>query len=177
MLADAGYPTGFEFEWTTSQNESWGLPIVEAAIPMLDKVGIKVKVKQVETAVLTELIRKGDFQAFIYSQATGPDPQAALKCFHSATPQSACNYTTFKNAEFDKAIDEAGQTDDAAKRVQLLQKANALLREEAPIWFFNYNKAVLAYQPWLRGLQPNATELALQRYEDLWVDASSPAAK
>ena len=30
---------------------------------------------------------------------------------------------------------------------------------------------------WLRGLQPNATELALQRYEDLWVDASSPAAK
>ncbi|MFH7566594.1 ABC transporter substrate-binding protein, partial [Oceanimonas smirnovii] len=49
LLADAGYPTGFEFEWTTSQNESWGLPIVEAAIPMLDKVGIKVKVKQVET--------------------------------------------------------------------------------------------------------------------------------
>lgn len=63
MLADAGYPTGFEFEWTTSQNESWGLPIVEAAIPMLDKVGIKVKVKQVETAVLAEVIRKGDFQA------------------------------------------------------------------------------------------------------------------
>ena len=26
-------------------------------------------------------------------------------------------------------------------------------------------------------LQANATELALQRYEDLWVDATSPAAK
>ena len=24
MLADAGYPDGFEFELTTSQNESWG---------------------------------------------------------------------------------------------------------------------------------------------------------
>ncbi len=175
LLADAGYPTGFEFEWTTSQNESWGLPIVEAAIPMLDKVGIKVKVKQVETAVLTELIRKGDFQAFIYSQATGPDPQAALKCFHSATPQSACNYTTFKNAEFDKLIDDAGQTDDAAKRVQLLQKANALLREEAPIWFFNYNKAVMAVQPWLKGIQLDATELTHQNVEDLWVDETSPA--
>lgn len=175
LLADAGYPTGFEFEWTTSQNESWGLPIVEAAIPMLDKVGIKVKVKQVETAVLTELIRKGDFQAFIYSQATGPDPQAALKCFHSATPQSACNYTTFKNAEFDKLIDDAGQTDDAAKRVQLLQRANALLREEAPIWFFNYNKAVMAVQPWLKGIQLDATELTHQNVEDLWVDETSPA--
>ncbi|PAY04597.1 ABC transporter substrate-binding protein [Bradyrhizobium sp. UFLA03-84] len=175
LLADAGYPTGFEFEWTTSQNESWGLPIVEAAIPMLDKVGIKVKVKQVETAVLAEVIRKGDFQAFIYSQATGPDPQAALKCFHSATPQSACNYTNFKNAEFDKTIDDAGQTDDPAKRVQLLQKANSLLREEAPIWFFNYNKAVMAVQPWLKGIQLDATELTHQNVEDLWVDETSPA--
>jgi peptide/nickel transport system substrate-binding protein len=65
LLADAGYPNGFEFEWTTSQNESWGLPIVEAVIPMLDKVGIKVKIKQVETAVLAEVIRKGEFQAYV----------------------------------------------------------------------------------------------------------------
>jgi peptide/nickel transport system substrate-binding protein len=175
LLADAGYPGGFEFEWTTSQNESWGLPIVEAIIPMLDRVGIKVKVKQVETAVLAEVIRKGDFQAYVYSQATGPDPQAALKCFHSSTPQSACNYMSFKNADFDKMIDEAGQTDDAAKRVQLLQKANALLYEEAPVWFFNYNKAVMAVQPWLKGIQLNATELTHQNVEDLWVDETSPA--
>ncbi len=74
LLAEAGYPQGFEFEWTTSQNESWGLPIVSAVIPMLDKVGIKAKVKQVETAVLAEVVRSGDYQAFIYSQATGPDP-------------------------------------------------------------------------------------------------------
>jgi len=175
LLADSGYPTGFEFEWTTSQNESWGLPIVEAIIPMLDKVGIKVKVKQVETAVLAEVVRSGDFQAYVYSQSTGPDPQAALKCFHSSTPQSACNYMSFKNADFDKMIDEAGQTDDAAKRTQLLQKANALLYEEAPVWFFNYNKAVMAVQPWLKGIQLNATELTHQNVEDLWVDETSPA--
>lgn len=175
LLAEAGYPTGFEFEWTTSNNESWGLPIVEAVIPMLDRVGIKVKVKQIETAVLAETARKGDFQAYIYSQSTGPDPQAALKCYHSATPQSACNYTSFKNAEFDKYLDEAGQTGDVAKRDELLKKANALLFEEAPVWFFNYNKAVMAVQPWIKGIQLNATELTHQNVEDIWVDASSPA--
>ena len=143
-------------------------------IPMLDKVGIKVKVKQVETAVLAEVVRKGDFQAYIYSQATGPDPQASLKCFHSATPQSACNYNSFKNAEFDKYLDEAGQTGDTARRDELLKKANALLLEEAPVWFFNYNKAVMAYQPWLHGLQANPTEITHQYAEDLWVDDKSP---
>jgi peptide/nickel transport system substrate-binding protein len=175
LLSEAGYPNGFEFEWTTSQNESWGLPIVTAVIPMLDRVGIKAKVKQVEAAVLSEVVRSGDYQAFVYSQQTGPDPQAALKCFHSSTPQTACNYMNFKNAEFDKLIDEAGQTDDTAKRGQLLQKANALLYDEAPVWFFNYNKAVMAVQPWLKGIQLNATELTHQNVEDLWVDATSPA--
>ena len=30
------------------------------------------------------------------------------------------------------------------------------------MWFFNYNKAVMAYQPWVHGLQANATELTHQ---------------
>lgn len=175
LLAEAGYPQGFEFEWTTSQNESWGLPIVTAVIPMLDKVGIKAKVKQVETAVLAEVVRTGDYQAFVYSQATGPDPQAALKCFHSATPQPACNYMNFKNPAFDKMIDDAGQSDDPAKRAELLKQANALLYDEAPVWFFNYNKAVMAVQPWLKGIQLNATELTHQNVEELWVEEASPA--
>ena len=67
------------------------------------------------------------------------------------------------------------QADDPARRAQLLQKANALLYEEAPVWFFNYNKAVMAVQPWLKGIQLNATELTHQNVEDLWVDETSPA--
>ncbi len=59
LLAEAGFPNGFEFELTTSQNESWGLPIVEAVIPMLARVGIKVKPKLVEVTVLTEIADEG----------------------------------------------------------------------------------------------------------------------
>ena len=86
LLAEAGYPNGFEFEWTTSQNESWGLPIVEAVIPMLAKVGIKVKPKLVEVTVLTDIAMKGEFQAFIGSSLTGPDSlgDAALLPFQDA---------------------------------------------------------------------------------------------
>ena len=177
LLADAGYPNGFEFEWTTSQNESWGLPIVEAVIPMLARAGIKVKVRQVEAAVLSEIILKGDFQAYIWSNQTGPDPLAVMKCFYSKTPRTACNYTQFNNPAYDKLIEDAGQAADAAQQLALLKQANALLYEEAPVWFFNYNKAVMAYQPWVKGLQANATELTHQYGEDLWVDATSPLAK
>lgn len=177
LLAEAGYPDGFEFEWTASSNESWGIPIVEAVIPMLAKVGIKVKIKPVDGTVLGELMRKGEFQALIWSLQTGPDSLVALKCFHSATPQTACNYAQFKNAEADRLLNEAAATTDEAKQAEALRKVNAIILEEAPYWFFNYNKAAMAYQPWLHGLQPNANELAVQNFEEMWVDASSPAAK
>ena len=175
LLADAGYPNGFELEFTTSQNESWGLPIVEALIPYLDKVGIKVKPKLVEVTLLTEILTKGDFQAVISSSLTGPDSLATLRCFYSKTPRTACNYVEFNNPAFDKLLDEAAQTGDAAKRDDLLRQANNLLYDEAPVWFFNYNKAVMAYQPWLHGLQANPTEITHQYYEDVWVDTTSPA--
>ena len=175
LLAEAGYPDGFEFEWTTSQNESWGLPIVEAIIPMLAKVGIKVKPKLIEVTVLTDILMKGDFQAIISSSLTGPDSLAQLRCFYSKTPRTACNYVGFNNAAFDKLLDEAGQTTDPAKLTDLLRQANNLLYDEAPVWFFNYNKAVLAYQPWIHGLQANPTEITHQYIEDVWVDDKSPA--
>lgn len=177
LLAEAGYKDGFEFEWTTSQNESWGLPIVEAVIPMLAKVGLKVKVKQVEVSVLVDQMRKGEYQAYIISSQTGPDPLAALKCFHSSTPISACGHHRVKNAQIDKLLDEAAQTADAAKRTDLLKQVDGIVYEEAPVWFFNYNKAVMAVQPWIKGFQLNATELTHQYPEYLWVTDASPAAK
>ena len=46
-----------------------------------------------------EVVRKGDFQAYIWSNTTGPDPLAAMKCYHSKTPQSACNYVLYNKGD------------------------------------------------------------------------------
>jgi peptide/nickel transport system substrate-binding protein len=175
LLAEAGLPNGFEWELTTSQNESWGLPIVEAIIPMLGKVGIKIKPKMVEATVLTEILMKGEHNGLISSNLTGPDSLAVLRSFYSKTPRTAGHYTNYNNPEFDKLLDAAAQEGDIAKRDALLKQANNLLYDEAPVWFFNYNKAVLAYQPWVHGLQANPTEITHQYPEDLWVDSRSPA--
>lgn len=177
LLAEAGYANGFEFEVNATPNESWGVPIVEAIIPMLAQVGIKVRPRPVESAVHSEYVIKGEFQAYIWSNTTGPDPIQALQCFHSQTPASSCNYTRFSNAEFDKLFDAARAEADPAKQTELLRQANNLIQREAPVWFFNYNKAVMAYQPWVHGIQANATEQALQNYEEIWIDNTAPASR
>ncbi len=175
LLAEAGLPNGFEWELTTSQNESWGLPIVEAIIPMLGKVGIKIKPKMVEATVLTEILMKGEHNGLISSNLTGPDSLAVLRTFYSKTPRTAGHYTNYVSADFDKLLDTAAQEADMAKRNDLLKQANNLLYEDAPVWFFNYNKAVMAHQPWVHGLQANPTEITHQYPEDVWVDSRSPA--
>ena len=48
--------------------------------------------------------------------------------------------------------------------------------EDAPMWFFNYSKAVMAFQPWVHGAQANAVDLALQDPEAMWIGAESPRA-
>ncbi len=177
LLAEAGYADGFEFEVTASPNESWGIPIVEAILPMLQKVGITVKPRPVESAALGDAVTSNNFQAYIWSNLSGPDPLNAMRCFYSETPQSACNYTSFSNPEFDKLYEAAQQERDIDKQNDLLRQANNLVQDEAPVWFFNYNKAVMAYQPWVHGLVPNATELAIQPYDEIWIDETAPASR
>jgi peptide/nickel transport system substrate-binding protein len=144
---------------------------------MLAKVGVEVTADPVESAVLSDKILSDNFESYIWSNSSGPDALKYLNCFYSKTSQTACNYVKFSNPEFDKLLDQAGSESDAAKQTELLKQANNLLQEEAPLWFFNYNKAVMAYQPWVHGLKPNAMELAIQDYEDLWIDADAPASR
>jgi peptide/nickel transport system substrate-binding protein len=118
---------------------------------------------------------KGEHQAYIGSNLTGPDSLTTMRCYYSKTPRTACNYTGYSNPAFDKLFEDAAASIDPAKRTDLLRQANNLIYDEAPIWFFNYNKAVLAYQPWIHGLQANPTEITHQYPEDIWVGANSPA--
>lgn len=177
LLAEAGFGDGFAFELTATQNESWGIPIVEAIIPMLAKVGITVTAKPVESSALSEAIPAGDFEAYMWSVDSGPDALSTLRCFHSNTAQSSCNYPAVNSPEYDALFDQAEAERDPAKRTDLLRQANNLLQDEAPMWFYNYNKAVMAYQPWVHGVQPNATEMAIQDFADIWLDDTAPESR
>jgi len=70
----------------------------------------------------------------------------------------------------EQAAEERGQ------KLALVQQAEAIFVEDAPLWFFNYNKAILAHQPWVHGLAPVAPEMMFQDMTNVWIDESSPRA-
>ena len=69
-------------------------------------------------------------------------------------------------------------TDHAALQAgqQVRVRGWLVVFEDAPVWFFNYNKAVMAYHPWVHGLKPAAVDMVFQDYVILWVEESSPRA-
>jgi peptide/nickel transport system substrate-binding protein len=177
LMKEAGYEDGFEFECFGTTNEAWGTPVLEALIPFLQEINVKIKPVQVEGALLAEHVdAKNDFTAYIWSYESGPDPLSSLSRWRCDTPASAGNSVLYCNPEYDKLLDQAAQTTDEAEQTKLLQQANAIFTDDAPMWFFNYNKAVMAHQPWVHNLQRVAIEMMYQDMTNVWVDENSPRA-
>lgn len=176
LMEEAGYADGFTFTCIGTGSKAWGAPVVEALIPFLKKINITVKPQQLEGAALADRVRKGDYDAFIWSIESGPDPLEALNRFHSKTPTSSGNYVKYANPAYDALLKEAAHERDTAKQLVLIKKADQILTEDAPFWFFNYNKAIIAHHAWVHGVKPVAVEMMFQDFTNLYVDPSSPRA-
>lgn len=171
LMKAAGYEKGFTLEVLCGSSSSYGVGVVEALIPFLKKINITIKPRQLEGAAVTQRAREGDFQAFTNSLESGPDPLQALMRFHSTNPRTAGNYPAYNNPEFDKQLNAAAKERNEVKKVAILKKADAIFLEDAPIWFFNYNKAIIAYHPWVHGIKSVAPEMMYQELADVWMDA------
>jgi len=177
LMKEAGYENGFDVKVMAVNNKSYGTGIVQAYLPMLKKIGINVIIEQVEGAVMTEKVyTSNDYQAYMSSFTSGPNDYLVLWRWHSKNPHASGNYFEFNNPEFDALLDKAAVEMDADKKLALLKQAHKIFVDDAPVWFFNYNKAIIAFQPWVHGLRPEAIEHMYQYMENVWVEASSPRA-
>lgn len=171
LLAEAGLADGFTMEVSVTEG---GLDTLQALQPFLEAIGITATAKVMESNVLVDSIDSGEAVAWLRSAGTGPDPLVALRCFDSRVSRDGCNTTAFKDPAYDAMLDEAAATLDAAKRIGLIKAADGYIFDKAPVWFNNYNKAVVATQPWVHGVDANVTEAAIIEVDSIWLDASAP---
>ena len=143
-------------------------------MPYLREIGITAKPRVVEQNVLVDAMTDGTALAWFRSTGTGPDDIAALRYFDSRVSRAAGNRSAYKNPAFDKVLDAAAAEVDQDKRVALIREAEGIVFNDAPVWFHNYNKAVLATQPWIHGVDANVTEAAILEVDSIWVDENKP---
>ncbi|ADQ40310.1 extracellular solute-binding protein family 5 [Caldicellulosiruptor acetigenus I77R1B] len=139
LLAEAGYPNGkgfpeIEIIYNTSEGHK---KIAEAIQNMWQKLGIKVKISNMEWKVLLQRRQNKDYMVARDGWvADYNDPMTFLDLF---TSYSGNNNTNWSDKKYDSLIDLAKKTVDPKKRMQYLMEAEKMLMDQSvviPIYFY-----------------------------------------
>jgi len=164
LLAEAGYPGGKNFpilEIQTKNDNIWRA-VAEAIQEMWKReLGIQVQIASLEQKTWLANSHALNYQITFYRWIGDyDDPSTYLYLFKS---DSGNNNTGWANADYDRLNNEADRATDPAKRDELLQKAEALLLDEAPIAPVYYGTRTYLIQPYVKGWVPAL--LGLHRYQ------------
>jgi oligopeptide transport system substrate-binding protein len=143
-LAEAGYPDGEGFpaiEYMYNPEASTHKTVAEVIANMWQEVlGIKTDLVSQEWSVFLATRRDGNYQVARNGWLSDwNDASSMLGLFTSNSGNNDCNY---KNDQFDAYMAEAGSTNDRAKRIEAMHKAEDILMSEyggAPIMLYAQN--------------------------------------
>ena len=122
LLADAGYPNGFEATIMTPRGRYLNdVAACEAIAGMLSKVGIKTKVEAVEFGVFAKRTQAHDMPEFMYA-AWGNNHFDVWDTIKTCV-RSGAMFSWYKNEKVDKYIDLAAKTVEPQKHSEYIQTA------------------------------------------------------
>jgi oligopeptide transport system substrate-binding protein len=155
LLAEAGYPDGKSFptvELMYNTLESHRI-IAESIQQMWKKnLGIEVHLANQEWKVFLDSQRMLNYQ-ICRSSWIGDyvDPNTFLDMFVTGNGN---NRTGWSNHEYDRLIAEAARTSDPQQRLEVFQKAEAILLDELPMIPIYFYTRVCAQRPEVKGWYP-----------------------
>lgn len=129
LLADAGYPDGFEYELVTRPDPIWELNTAQTFAEELKDIGIRVTIKPLPSAQYWEVWTDAPFSL----TAWGHRPLAIMTLGLAYRSNAAWNESRFSNKEFDTLLTQAEGVLDAKERSKILAKIETIMQEDGPI--------------------------------------------
>ena len=148
MLADAGYPDGFDVTLSLPAGEIEFEDIGAMIVDMWAKVGVTVTLNVVETAALHSAVGAYDYgDAYLSGWGGTPD---ILSHVGRLTDEGSANRVLLQDPYIDEKYVEAASTIDYAERVALAIPLNLYALEQAPMIGFCSPIGFHVWWPWLR---------------------------
>ena len=137
LLAEAGYPNGFDAVLRVSPQYYYTVRTGEVLVSQLAKVGVKVKIEQIEW---------GQWLSQVYK-----DANYDLTIIGHAEPWDIGNYANpgyyfrWDNKDFQALYKESEQTVDDKKRREQFARLQKMMADEAPVvWLYMHPRLVVA---------------------------------
>ena len=158
LLAEAGYPNGFNIELFVSEDNQR----IDMAVIIQDnlkKIGINAEIKTFQWAAYVSTIENPNIikPLFIMSwNISNDDPDEVLyPLYHSSQIDAHTNVIFYKNEKFDNLISEARETTDKNKRMKLYEEAQDIIQEDLPHYTLVYPKQNFAYKASIKNIKYN----------------------
>jgi peptide/nickel transport system substrate-binding protein len=129
LLAQAGYPNGFEIDMVTRPDPIWELNTVQALAEQFKDIGVKVNIKPLPSAQYWEVWTKVPFSL----TGWGHRPLGVMTLALAYRSNAAWNESGYANPEFDALLDQANGILDPKKRSVVMAKIETLMQEDGPI--------------------------------------------
>lgn len=170
LLAEAGFPNGFELPLTYFSGAYYGLrETTEVVTLYLREVGITTSITNIDAAKTVDFVRRTardpaarvvTVSASLY--ASSSDPVDAMRFgYHSSTPQS-----WYHNPELDSYIAEASEANTTAGRQAALLRCARLIHRELPIIPLWNNVVVYMMRPGVT-FTPTERDIPLMLLKDV----------
>ena len=181
LLAEVGYGPGnpLRFELLHMQSTD-GKRIATALQSMWKTIGVEMTPAGSETKVVYANLRQQNFDISIAGWIAD-FPDASSHLYLAKTASEEMNYAKYSNAAFDQLNIDADNEPDAAKRSELLARAEQILLDDAPmVPIYNAVSRNLV-QPYVRGFEDALTNVHRTRWMSIdrggqAADASEAAA-
>ena len=165
LLAEAGYPNGFECTILASS---------EGLLPMIldwwKAIGVIAAIDIKTSPVLSSIMMRGQHEDMLYTAATGTNP---LKCNPWRT-DSYLNYSKIQNDEFDEWFEEYNASMlDWDKICRMKKELEPKMRAQA--YFIDLPSGYYYYMwwPWLKGWSGETSPGYFNAYQQMaymWID-------
>lgn len=133
LLAEAGYPDGFEISITASPAYPQFISIALVLQQQLEAVGIKATLDQVEWGTFINKWIERDFDTFVSYNGSGNDPDRAL--YPALVTDGSVNAFQFSDPEVDRLLKLGRTTVDREERIDTYRQAQKVIAEKAPFLF------------------------------------------
>lgn len=159
LITKAGYNSPSEIPVIELFTNKDYLDITTFVARQLEKIGLRINIEVLESAILRDGMRKGSIPFFRASWiADYPDAESFLCMFYSKNPAPP-NYTRFSNERFDELYEQSIKEADTDKRFAMYQEMDRILVKEAPVVFLFYDEAARFFTKDLKHVSKNGLNL------------------
>lgn len=172
LLAEAGYPDGFETTFTAWTEASSSEVAVPAFAELLrTSLNIRGEVKVVERSLTAEVLKNGDFDLFKADTYASSilDPYPFWNSY--LRTGASQNWSRYANPDFDALLDELAAEIDTAKRQEIINRGLDMLDENPPFFLIGFCAHSVMASKDVKGIAIDQRLWSkFGRFETIWLD-------